>query len=39
MEGYREWEEIYRRYPPGSSSLPWELGEPRKELVEVIGVG
>jgi len=31
---YEEWDQIYRRYP--LESLPWELGRPRKVLVDLI---
>jgi hypothetical protein len=31
---YESWEEIYKKHAP--ESLPWELGEPRPVLVELI---
>ena len=31
------WDRIYHRYPP--ESLPWELGKPRKALVELVDSG
>jgi ubiquinone/menaquinone biosynthesis C-methylase UbiE len=34
---YEEWDQIYRRYP--LESLPWELGKPRKVLVELVERG
>lgn len=34
MSQYDKWEEIYKKYR--SESLPWELGEPRPVLVELI---
>jgi len=35
--GYEEWDRIYRRYP--LEVLPWELGRPRKVLVELVEKG
>jgi ubiquinone/menaquinone biosynthesis C-methylase UbiE len=34
---YEEWDKIYRRYP--LETLPWELGKPRKVLVELVEKG
>ena len=34
---YEEWDRIYRRYP--LEALPWELGRPRKVLVELVEKG
>jgi ubiquinone/menaquinone biosynthesis C-methylase UbiE len=34
---YEEWDQIYRRYPP--EALPWELGRPRKVLVDLVEKG
>lgn len=34
---YEEWDRIYRRYP--LKSLPWELGRPRKILVDLVEKG
>ena len=34
---YKEWDEIYRKYP--LESLPWELGKPRKILVNLVEKG
>lgn len=34
MGEYESWEEIYKKHAP--ESLPWELGEPRPVLVELI---
>lgn len=34
---YKEWDRIYRRYP--LETLPWELGKPRKMLVELVEKG
>jgi len=34
---YEEWAQIYRRYP--LEALPWELGRPRKVLVELVEKG
>jgi ubiquinone/menaquinone biosynthesis C-methylase UbiE len=34
---YEEWDRIYRRYPLGA--LPWELGRPRKVLVDLVEKG
>ncbi|NWF86713.1 class I SAM-dependent methyltransferase [Candidatus Bathyarchaeota archaeon] len=34
---YEEWDQIYRRYP--LESLPWELGKPRKILVNLVEKG
>ena len=34
---YEEWDRIYRRYP--LEDLPWELGRPRKVLVELVEKG
>lgn len=34
MGEYGSWEQIYREYAP--ESLPWELGEPRPVLVDLI---
>jgi ubiquinone/menaquinone biosynthesis C-methylase UbiE len=31
---YEEWDQIYRKYP--LETLPWELGRPRKVLVELV---
>jgi ubiquinone/menaquinone biosynthesis C-methylase UbiE len=31
---YEEWDQVYRRYP--LEALPWELGQPRKVLVELV---
>lgn len=31
---YEEWDEIYRKYP--LEALPWELGRPRKILVDLV---
>jgi ubiquinone/menaquinone biosynthesis C-methylase UbiE len=35
--GYEEWDEIYRKYP--LDVLPWELGKPRKVLVDLVEKG
>jgi len=35
--GYEEWDQIYRRYP--LEALPWELGRPRKILINLINSG
>jgi len=34
---YEEWDRVYRRYP--LEALPWELGSPRKVLVELVEKG
>lgn len=34
MREYESWEQIYRKHDP--ESLPWELGEPRPVLVDLI---
>jgi len=34
---YEEWDRIYRAYP--LEALPWELGKPRKILVELVEKG
>lgn len=34
---YKEWDRIYRKYP--LEALPWELGRPRKVLVELVEKG
>lgn len=34
---YEEWDRIYRRYP--LKSLPWELGRPRKILLDLLEKG
>ncbi|MDH4292407.1 MAG: class I SAM-dependent methyltransferase, partial [Dehalococcoidia bacterium] len=34
---YEEWDRVYRRYP--IEALPWELGRPRKVLVELVEKG
>jgi ubiquinone/menaquinone biosynthesis C-methylase UbiE len=34
---YEEWDEIYRKYP--LETLPWELGRPRKIIVELVEKG
>lgn len=34
MGEYDKWEEIYQQYR--AESLPWELGEPRPVLVDLI---
>jgi len=34
---YEEWDQIYRRY--SIETLPWELGRPRKVLVELVEKG
>ena len=31
---YRDWDEVYRNYP--AETLPWELGKPRKTLIDLI---
>jgi len=37
ISDYEEWDEIYRKYP--LEALPWELGRPRKVLVELVESG
>jgi len=34
---YRDWDRIYREYP--LSQLGWELGKPRKVLVDLVEAG
>ena len=34
---YRDWDEVYRNYP--AETLPWELGKPRKTLIDLIQNG
>lgn len=34
---YEEWDQIYRKYP--LETLPWELGRPRRVLVELVEKG
>lgn len=34
---YEEWDQIYRKYP--LEALPWELGRPRKVLMELVENG
>lgn len=34
---YKEWDRVYREYP--LEELPWELGHPRRTLVELIEKG
>ncbi len=34
---YERWDEVHRKYPP--EALPWELGRPRKVLVDLIESG
>jgi len=34
---YEEWDQIYTRYP--LETLPWELGKPRRVLVELVEKG
>jgi ubiquinone/menaquinone biosynthesis C-methylase UbiE len=34
---YREWDDVYRDYPAGT--LPWELGKPRKTLIDMVESG
>lgn len=35
--GYEEWDRVYRKYP--LEALPWELGKPRKVLVDLVEGG
>ncbi len=34
---YERWDQVYRKYPP--EALPWELGRPRKVLVDLVESG
>lgn len=34
---YRDWDRVYREYP--LAELPWELGKPRKNLVDLVESG
>jgi len=34
---YKNWDHVYRDYP--LEELPWELGKPRKTLVDMVGSG
>jgi ubiquinone/menaquinone biosynthesis C-methylase UbiE len=34
---YKDWDEVYRDYP--AETLPWELGKPRKTLIDLVENG
>jgi len=34
---YKDWDRVYRKYP--LEELPWELGKPRKTLVDLVEGG
>jgi ubiquinone/menaquinone biosynthesis C-methylase UbiE len=34
---YKDWDDVYRNYP--AEALPWELGKPRKTLIDLIENG
>jgi len=36
-QGYEQWDDVYRTYAP--ESLPWELGRPRPQLVDLFESG
>jgi len=34
---YKDWDDVYRDYP--AEALPWELGKPRKTLIDLVESG